>query len=86
MAKNKKMEEKDTKKLNDKDLLNGTIILRDIEDCHNHLAPCPRCGYCPYCGRGGYYPAPYYLRYTYPYYPCQTTSPYTDGFGADCYG
>lgn len=25
----------------------------------NTQAPCPTCGHCPHCGRGGYYQSPY---------------------------
>lgn len=35
------------------------------------LNVCPACGYCPSCGRGGHYTAPYYPPYqpNYPYMP-----------------
>ena len=39
---------------------------------HEPQGVCPRCGYCPHCGRGGqqmpYYPAPCYPWYKQPYY------------------
>lgn len=37
---------------------------------------CPNCGYCPHCGRGGYYmiPWPYRPLYPQPYIPY--TAPY----------
>jgi hypothetical protein len=33
--------------------------------------PCPSCGHCPTCGRGGYYTQPYWpsYPYSYPYGP-----------------
>ena len=33
-----------------------------------HPQPCPSCGRCPTCGRGGYFTQPYPYPY-YPYYP-----------------
>lgn len=30
---------------------------------------CPRCGYCPHCGRGGYQTIPYYPYHPYPLTP-----------------
>ena len=32
----------------------------------NDAKPCPSCGYCPTCGRRGYYPMPYWVN---PYWP-----------------
>jgi hypothetical protein len=46
-----------------------------------HPAPCPSCGHCPTCGRGGWgtlpwYPYPYVPTYPYPY-RITWTAPYT---------
>ena len=40
------------------------------------LQPCPSCGHCPTCGKGGYYgqPYPYYPQSPWPWYP--NTYPY----------
>lgn len=36
--------------------------------------PCPRCGYCPHCGRGGFQPWPVGPYWPWPWY---TPYPYT---------
>jgi hypothetical protein len=38
-------------------------------DCCCSPKPCPRCGYCPTCGRGDPYFVPYQPGYPYPPYP-----------------
>lgn len=48
--------------------------LKELEERFNAMASqskhaCPNCGYCPHCGRGGHYVAPYYPTYPQPSYP-----------------
>jgi len=36
---------------------------------NSYQGPCPRCGYCPHCGRGGDYYRPFYPLYPNPIIP-----------------
>ena len=40
-------------------------------NCQSVPQPCPSCGHCPTCGRGGYYgaPYPYWRSVPYPTWP-----------------
>ena len=47
---------------------------------HSLNSPCPNCGYCPHCGRGGYRP------YISPYIPYTPSYPYIYPYVGDLPG
>ena len=50
-------------------------VIQQSEAERKHEAACPSCGYCPHCGRGGYWTMPYYPGPFYPQYPLYPTYP-----------
>jgi hypothetical protein len=46
----------------------NTLKDNNINASHNHIQPCPHCGYCPTCGRP-YGTQPYYPPWPNPYMP-----------------
>lgn len=66
----------------------GTLTVTPSENVnyyHVTPQPCPGCGRCPTCGRGGY-PYPYNPYPWYPYYPYRSDQIPTITWGTSCQG
>ncbi len=47
-------------------------LKKKLESQTNQAQPCPSCGHCPTCGRGGYHTQPNYWPYWHYYQPSYT--------------